>query len=144
MKLILTPCTQANNVAPQVITYNALVDTCARAGKGREGIDLALSLLERMQTSGLQPDTVTYNSLINTCARAADSDGRAFQSALHVLNQMEKAEVPPNVVTFNSLTTIIARAAQAGDITDPGAAFSQGQQVLASVCLVCECLCVCG
>ena len=35
----------------------------------------------------------------------------------------------PNVVTFNSLATIIVRAVQAGDITDPGAAASQGQQV---------------
>ena len=122
---------EQGQVTPQVITYNALVDTCARAGQGRDGIDLALSLLSRMEVSGLKPDAITYNSLINTCARAADSDARhAFESALAVLARMEKALVCPNVVTFNSLATIVARAAQAGEITDPGAASSQGQQVL--------------
>jgi hypothetical protein len=64
---------------------------------------------------------------------------------------MEAAGVAADVVTFNSLTTIIARAAQvldllallaqkykyshrswqAGDITDPDAALSQGEQVRA-------------
>jgi len=121
---------EAAAVPPQVMTYNALVDACARAGKGFEGIDLALSLLQRMEASGLQPDAVTYNSLINTCARAAESGSHAFQAALTVLNRMEVSGVRPNVVTFNSLATIIARTAQAGDIIDPGAASSQGQQVL--------------
>ena len=121
---------EAAKEKPQVMTYNALVDTCARAGKGREGIEQALSLLRRMEASGLQPDVITYNSLINTCARAANSDRTAFQSALSILELMESAGVTPNVVTFNSLATIIARAAQAGDICDPSAALSQGQQVL--------------
>lgn len=112
------------------MTYNSLVDACARAGKGVEGIDLALSILHRMETSGLQPDAVTYNSLINTCARAAGAGSRSFQAGLMVLDRMQVAGVRPNVVTFNSLATIIARTAQAGDIIDPGAASSQGQQVL--------------
>jgi pentatricopeptide repeat protein len=121
---------EAAQEKPQVMTYNALVDACARAGKGREGIKVGLSLLSRMESAGLQPDAITYNSLINACARAASSDTTAFQSALSVLDLMERGGISPNVVTFNSLATIIARAAQAGDICDPCAASSQGQQVL--------------
>lgn len=70
-------------MSPDIVTYNALIDTCARAGSG--GLLSAISVLDGMRESDMKPDIVTFNSLVNACARAAGlGDSAAFSTAMQV------------------------------------------------------------
>ena len=48
------------DITPDVITFNALIDSLVKEGKFSE----AQELYNEMITRGIDPDTITYNSLI--------------------------------------------------------------------------------
>ena len=54
---------QRQGVAPNVITYNALISTCEKGKKPER----AHELLKAMQRQGVVPNVITYSALISTC-----------------------------------------------------------------------------
>mmetsp|Transcript_36864 Transcript_36864/g.83129 ORF Transcript_36864/g.83129 Transcript_36864/m.83129 type:complete len:375 (-) Transcript_36864:33-1157(-) len=107
-------------IEPDVISYNVLIDACARAGgvKGSRGrIEEGLKVLNQMKEAGLQPDTITYNTLINLCAKAARVWGSVGVShAIRILDMMNEGNVQPDLQTYNSLLNTYAQAASAGHV----------------------------
>lgn len=50
---------KSNNVPINTVTYNTLVDACARVG----AMDKAAALLDDMLNSGVQPDLITFSTI---------------------------------------------------------------------------------
>jgi len=53
-------------VTPNLITYNTVINACAKGGLEWEGL---LGLFAQMRHEGIQPDIVTYNTLLSACSR---------------------------------------------------------------------------
>ena len=104
-------------VAPDRITYNTLLDVCAKSA-ARRGVDAFVEGLELMDTmvgDGIAPDLVSYNSLLNTAAKGAAAPGNAEWSAngLKVLAMMQDKGLSPDVNSYNVLIDACAQAASA-------------------------------
>ena len=84
----------AQGVNPSLVSFNAALETCGRAGQ----VDAAFFVLEQIWRYGLQADVVTFTSLINACSRVHQVD-RAFA----VLYSMNEWGVSPNCITYNAL-----------------------------------------
>ena len=59
-------------LAPSVITFNSLIDACARAG----AIERARQVFSRMIAAGLRPNDRTFSVLIHSHARGGQVRGR--------------------------------------------------------------------
>ena len=88
----------AAGVRPDVISYNAAISACEKAGR----CDDALSLLQKMREDGVQPDVYSYSGAIQACAAAQQPDEalRLFKEALR--------SVEPSRVTFNAVLDAVA------------------------------------
>ena len=53
-------------VEPDVMSYNAVIDACARSGD----VGRAERWLEQMGAAGLPPNVVSYSSVLHACAKA--------------------------------------------------------------------------
>merc|ERR1740130_2553043 len=89
---------------PNIITFNSLIDVCAKAGN----VEMAEKLWGSMLDSGLEPTSVTYNMILNACAQAHEG-----QLAERWMESMLEAggEVRPCIVSY---TTVIAGFANTG------------------------------
>jgi pentatricopeptide repeat protein len=54
-------------VTPNLITYNTVINACAKGGLDWEGL---LGLFAQMRHEGIQPDIITYNTLLSACSRS--------------------------------------------------------------------------
>lgn len=77
------PCVAAHPSfwpAADVVSFNAAIEACARAGRWRKGV----ALLRSMRAAGIRPDVRTYAAVL-ACFRA----GGQWESALELLEKME-------------------------------------------------------
>ncbi|KAL1915144.1 uncharacterized protein VTP21DRAFT_7625 [Calcarisporiella thermophila] len=88
---------RSHGIAPNVRTYNLLIDANIKSGRREE----AFNLFQAMQAEHLEPDVVTYTQLLQTYADTADLRG-----AMSLFKQMQEKGVKPNIVSFNTLLTI--------------------------------------
>mmetsp|Transcript_29583 Transcript_29583/g.70964 ORF Transcript_29583/g.70964 Transcript_29583/m.70964 type:complete len:1064 (+) Transcript_29583:223-3414(+) len=78
-----------------VITYNTLVDACARGGC----MDRVPRLLEDMKKSGIKPNLITYSTMLKGHCQAGD-----VQVAFAILEQMKRdTNLKPDEIMYNSL-----------------------------------------
>ena len=90
---------QTRGLAPNVITYNAVISACE---KGRECQE-ALELFKDMQTRGLTPNVITYNAVISACEK-----GRECQEALRLFNEMQTRGHAPNIITYSAIIEVLS------------------------------------
>lgn len=88
-------------VAPDVRSYNTVINGHERAGEWREALALAK---EMEQADGVSPNVVTFNSVIGACKRAGRSE-----EALAVLTMVRRKGLQPDVISFNSAISACAR-----------------------------------
>ncbi|CAJ1407597.1 unnamed protein product [Effrenium voratum] len=81
-------------IQPTVVTYNAMISTCALAACWEQ----AVGWFAKLQTAALEPTVVTYNSLSNACGA-----GKMWVKALSLWRQMRSEGIQPTAVTISSL-----------------------------------------
>ncbi|XP_020599841.1 pentatricopeptide repeat-containing protein At1g79540 [Phalaenopsis equestris] len=92
-----------SGVAPDVVTYNILINGMCKAGK----IKQALKLLEELQTKGHFPDAITYGTLIDGLSRLhRDND------VSELLEHMLKNGCKPSVSIYNTQMRTLTRRRQ--------------------------------
>jgi len=88
-------------IACNVISYNTIIDACARCGS----MDKVPKLLEDMRNSKLEPDLVTYSTLVK-----GYSLGGNITHAFKILDEMKAAKhLKPDEIMCNSLLEGCAR-----------------------------------
>lgn len=90
-------------VKPDVISFNAAIAACARAGEWKP----ALSLLGQMRAAGAPPNVISFNAAITACER-----GRRSEEALTLLADMPAAGAPPDVISFSAAISACAKGGQ--------------------------------
>merc|ERR1719265_1151991 len=86
---------RTKNIACNTITYNTLLDACAKCSS----MDRAGTLLEDMKDSNVEPDIITYSTIVKGYCLQGDLD-RAF----HVLADMKGDEkFQPDEIMYNSI-----------------------------------------
>ncbi|KAK7854822.1 pentatricopeptide repeat-containing protein mrl1 [Quercus suber] len=92
-------------VEPNVHTYGALIDGCARAGQ----VAKAFGAYGIMRSKNVKPDRVVFNALITACGQSGAVD-RAFD----VLAEMgaETQPIDPDHITVGALMKACANAGQ--------------------------------
>jgi hypothetical protein len=81
------------DVSPDLITYNTMLDVCAKSAprRGHKAFLHGLKVFESIAADGLEPDLISFNSLLNVaCKGAAVPDNSHWSTnALKVLAMME-------------------------------------------------------
>jgi len=92
---------KAERLQFSIVTYNTLVDACARSGDmGR-----IPALLEEMAAQGIEPNVITYSAIVKGYCQENRLD-RAFE----LLEDMKKTKnFSPDEVTYNTLIDGCAR-----------------------------------
>jgi pentatricopeptide repeat protein len=94
---------RAEGVQATIVTYNALIHACARAGRA----DRAFEVLDVMRRERITPDIVTLCSLVDACGRAGMLE-QAFATIREL--PLEFGSLEPNLPTYNALISACARA----------------------------------
>jgi len=85
-----------------IITYNTLVDACARCGH----MDKVPTLLRDMQSLGIEPNVITYSTILKGHCQAGD-----VEMGFKVLQKMrEETKLMPDEIMYNSLLDGCARS----------------------------------
>jgi pentatricopeptide repeat protein len=84
----------SRGIVPSVVTFNAMVDACARNGR----MDAVPDLVKDMQSRGLKPNLVTYCTMLKGLCQRGD-----VPAALRVLREMRRAGLRPDEITYNTL-----------------------------------------
>jgi len=88
-------------ISCNVITFNTMIDACARCGC----MDRAPQLLESMRKEGVEPDLVTYSSLVKGYSLAGD-----VRRGFKVFEEMKSSgKVLPDEIMYNVLLDGCAR-----------------------------------
>ena len=59
---------QGAGLKPEIITYNAVIDACAKSGDMEEAVEW----LSKTQEARLKPNVIAYNAVINAFAESAN------------------------------------------------------------------------
>ncbi|KAL8431786.1 hypothetical protein Efla_005008 [Eimeria flavescens] len=99
--LVLFEEMAAQGVEVNTVTYNSLLDVCARVG----AMDRAAMLLDDMLKKGIKPDLITFSTIIKGyCAHGQMDKG------LLLLKAMRQKNINPDGVLYNSLLDGCVRA----------------------------------
>ena len=72
---------RADGVAPDLVTYNTLIDACINAREPTE----AWNILREISESGLKPDVVTYTTLLKYFVQVGDDSATQWVlSLIHI------------------------------------------------------------
>jgi len=83
------------NIELSIVTYNTLIDACARAGR----MENLPKILEDMKTYRVKPNVITYSTMLKGHCQNGD-----IQTAFAILDQMKKdAHLKPDEIMYNSL-----------------------------------------
>merc|ERR1719223_1682875 len=86
---------KAKSISCNTITYNTILDACAKCC----AMDRASMLLQHMKELLVEPDIVTYSTILKGYCLAGDVD-RAFQ----ILAEMKKGDkFAPDEIMYNSI-----------------------------------------
>mmetsp|Transcript_63916 Transcript_63916/g.114070 ORF Transcript_63916/g.114070 Transcript_63916/m.114070 type:complete len:1000 (-) Transcript_63916:89-3088(-) len=91
----------ALNLDFSIVTYNALVDACARCGE----IDFVPEIVQTMKAHGIEPDIITYSTILKYQCREKRLDD-AFKLLDHMLNNTPHR---PDEIMYNTLLDGCAR-----------------------------------
>ena len=94
---------ERDGIPPSLITFNTLMDCCAREAD----LSSARAVMEMMHARGLRPDALTYSSLLHAHCQAGEID-----AATEVLHEMEEQGLQPTVVTYSLLLHALGRNGQ--------------------------------
>merc|ERR1719399_1567979 len=83
-----------------LVTYNTLIDVCARQGD----VDRAAQLFRDMCSLGVSPDLITYSTVIKGYCVQGD-----LEQAIQLFTLMRKRGIQPDAVLFNSILDGAAR-----------------------------------
>merc|ERR1719215_711621 len=104
------------DIKPSVITFNAVIDACARNGQ----TERVPELLEEMKKQGLEPNLITYSTMIKGACQQGD-----MQSALSTLDTLRKtSHFKPDEIVYN---TLLDGCAQAGLVAEGKRIFDEMQ-----------------
>jgi len=84
-----------------IVTYNALIDACARSGE----MYRATPLLEAMAAQGIEPNLITYSTIIKGYCQQPRLD-KAFELLEHM---KASGNLRPDEITYNTLIDGCAR-----------------------------------
>ena len=91
----------AFGVKPSVVTFNALISVCGKAGKVEE----AMRVFGAMNVFAVKPSVVTFTTFISDCGKAGN-----IEDALRVFREMTCMFLPMlNNVTVLPQSTIAAK-----------------------------------
>ena len=91
-----------NNIKPNRITYNTLMDICVKVEKMKE----ALKIVEEMQQDDLSPDAFTYSIILNGL-KISNSNSNVVRNSLNrIYKVVENEEILVDEVFFNSVLDI--------------------------------------
>jgi len=104
-------------VAPDITTYNRLMEACSAAAESVDPYQKGLQVLDLMQEGKVKPDVNTFNTMLEACGKRgwSKSTGDGLRLGALIIEKMAEYEVSPTVDTFNILMYGIAWAAGAGD-----------------------------
>merc|ERR1719191_2125055 len=77
-----------------IVTFNTLVDACARCGR----MDQVPDIQQEMRIVGVQPNLITFSAMIKGYCRMGD-----IQQAFGILKHMRREGVSPDEIMYNSL-----------------------------------------
>ncbi|XP_078431088.1 plastid transcriptionally active 2 isoform X2 [Wolffia australiana] len=100
-----------DSVAPTVLTYNTVINACARATE--VPWDTLIGLFGQMRHEGIHPDLVTYNTLLAACGSRGLGD-----EAEMVFRAMNAAGVLPDVVTHAYLVETFGKLRRLSRVSD--------------------------
>ena len=80
---------------PNVVTFSALINTCARVGEADKALEYYREMLEKWSVN---PNVTAFNVVIHACAK-----GRKGREAVGVYEEMKGRGVEPTRSTYNSL-----------------------------------------
>jgi pentatricopeptide repeat protein len=85
----------ARNIELSIITYNTLIDACARCGR----MENLPRILEDMRTHRIKPNVITYSTMLKGHCQNGD-----IQTGFQILEQMKKdTHLKPDEIMYNSL-----------------------------------------
>jgi len=103
------------NAKPDTITYNSLLNCCAKVKPSE--LKTALQLFKRMRADQVQPDTVTFNSLLSCCC-TPPGKGSDAKTAISVFEEMFRvtrstgervySNIDPDTQTFNYIIRAVS------------------------------------
>merc|ERR1740121_3506913 len=97
----------SRSVEPNVITFSAMIDACAKASN----LPRAEYWHQQMLDKGIPPNAYSYTALISACAKRADASGA--EAAERWLDSSEEAGVVNDVVVYSSVIDACGKAKDA-------------------------------
>jgi len=96
-----------NRVAPNVATYNALINVIAKS-KNVDAGHQALAVLRRMQDrNDVEPNEITFNSVISALVHSGLDES---DTAMNLLSQMKISHsCKPTTITYNAVLHVLSR-----------------------------------
>lgn len=86
---------QARHVDLSIVTYNTIIDACARCGR----TDRIEGLFRSMEANGIKPNVITYSTMVKGYCQAGE-----LQRSFEILDRMRaSAELRPDEIMYNSL-----------------------------------------
>merc|ERR1719183_1935852 len=83
------------NAELSIVTYNTLIDSCARCGR----MEHLPTVLDDMKVNGAKPNVITYSTMLKGHCQSGD-----VQSGFKILEQIRKdPELKPDEIMYNSL-----------------------------------------
>lgn len=106
-----------DDVAPDTLTYNRLMEACASAGEACDAWEKGLRVLDLMNEGSVKPVIETFNLLIEACGKCgwSKNTGNGLEKGSQILARMMEDKVNATTDTFNILMYGCAWAAGAGD-----------------------------
>merc|ERR1719409_808510 len=86
--------------ACNLVTYNTLIDACARVGE----MEKATALFRDMCERGVDPDLITYSTVIKGYCVQGD-----LEQGIQLFSLMRKRNIKPDAILFNSILDGCAR-----------------------------------
>uniref|UniRef100_A0A7S4U756 Pentacotripeptide-repeat region of PRORP domain-containing protein n=1 Tax=Guillardia theta TaxID=55529 RepID=A0A7S4U756_GUITH len=111
-----------------VITYNALLESCALAARDESHVfaATALSVLDMMRENGVRPNAATYIATIKACAKSGSGLTSGIFKAFSVFQEMQDAGFEPDEDLLNFMLDTCIKETQHSN----GLAVEKGLKVL--------------
>merc|ERR1719163_1195129 len=91
---------KADSMTCTLVTYNTLIDACARVGE----MTKAAAVFRDMCDRGTDPDLITYSTIIKGYCVQGD-----LEQAIQLFTLMRKRGIKPDAILFNSILDCCAR-----------------------------------
>mmetsp|Transcript_36565 Transcript_36565/g.84047 ORF Transcript_36565/g.84047 Transcript_36565/m.84047 type:complete len:1045 (+) Transcript_36565:176-3310(+) len=84
-----------HNISPSIVTFNAMIDACAR----NSDMGSVPGLMSELKARNLSPNLITYSTMLKGCCMSGD-----LRSAFGVLDEMKSGtKLKPDEIMYNTL-----------------------------------------